>query len=86
MEKNLRFTLDREPDNARAHALLELVKDQDPSKPYVSTLQVEREINTFMRLSSSTVIARLRQFFPDLQGEPDQRIVFLKLRELRNSW
>ena len=46
----------------------------------------EREINTFFRLTSPTVIAKLRETFPDLPEKPDQRTVFLKLRELRNSW
>jgi hydroxyacylglutathione hydrolase len=47
---------------------------------------VEGEINTFYRLSSPTVIARLRESFPELPDQPDKRTVFLKLRELRNSW
>ena len=83
---NLRFTLDREPDNARARELLESVRDQDPSKPLVSTLGLEKEINTFFRLTSPTVIRRLREAFPDLPDDPDPKTVFLKLRELRNSW
>ena len=62
------------------------LKGQDPDKAYVSTLAVEREINTFFRLTSPTVIAKLREAFPDLPENPDQRTVFLKLRELRNSW
>lgn len=86
IENNLRFTLDREPDNAAARALLERLAGQDPNRAYVSTLAVEREINTFFRLTSPTVIARLREAFPDLPEQPDPRTVFLKLRELRNSW
>ncbi len=83
---NLRFTLDREPDNTRAAALLAEVDDQDPGHALVSTLALEKEINTFFRLHSPTVIARLRQAFPDLPDEPDAATVFVKLRELRNSW
>lgn len=86
IENNLRFTLDREPDNAAARALLERLTGQDPNRAYVSTLAVEREINTFFRLTSPTLIARLREAFPDLPEQPDPRTVFLKLRELRNSW
>jgi hydroxyacylglutathione hydrolase len=86
IENNLRFTLDREPDNARAAQLLERLSGQDPGKAYVSTLEVETEINTFFRLTSATVIARLRAAFPDLPDHPDARTVFLKLRELRNKW
>lgn len=86
MANNLAFTLDREPDNERAATLLQQVKDQDPGKPLVSDMALERQINTFMRLNSAAVIARLRESFPDLPGDPDPRTVFLKLRELRNSW
>ena len=83
---NLKFTLDREPDNARAPALLGEVENQDPNQALVSTLGLEKEINTFFRLHSPSVIARLREAFPDLPEEPDEKTVFVKLRELRNSW
>jgi hydroxyacylglutathione hydrolase len=86
IENNLRFTLDREPDNAAAAAMLHKLSGQDPAHAYVSTLQVERDINTFFRLRSPSVIARLREAFPDLPDEVDARTVFLKLRELRNTW
>ena len=45
-----------------------------------------KEINTFFRLTSPSVIRRLREAFPDLPDNPDQKTVFLKLRELRNKW
>ncbi len=83
---NLEFTLDREPDNARAPALLAQVAEQDPAAALVSTLALEKEVNTFFRLHSPSVIARLREAFPDLPDEPDDKTVFVKLRELRNDW
>ncbi len=83
---NLRFTLDREPDNAKAASLLGEVEDQDPKDALVSTLALEKEINTFFRLHSPTVIERLRDAFPDLPDDPDPKTVFLKLRALRNDW
>ncbi len=86
IENNLRFTLNREPDNAHAQRMLERLGGQDPANAYVSTLQVEKDINTFFRLRSPTVIAKLREAFPDLPEQPDPRTVFLKLRELRNTW
>jgi hydroxyacylglutathione hydrolase len=86
IENNLRFTLDREPDNDKAKALLARLSGQDPSQAYVTTLDLEREINTFFRLSSRSVIARLREAFPDLPDDPEPRMVFLRLRELRNKW
>ncbi len=86
LANNLGFTLDREPDNDRAKALLSEVEDQDPNQAMVTTLALEREINTFFRLRSPTVIARLRESFGDLPDEVTPKTVFLKLRELRNSW
>jgi hydroxyacylglutathione hydrolase len=86
LANNLEFTLDREPDNTRAEELLGNARAQDPNEALVSTLGMEKEINTFFRLQSPTVIARLQAAFPDLPENPDPRTVFVKLRELRNSW
>jgi len=86
MTNNLEFTLDREPDNGRAKSLLDEVGNQDPNNAMVTTIALEREINTFFRLRSPSVIAALRESFPDLPDEVDPKTVFLKLRELRNSW
>jgi len=83
---NLEFTLDREPDNTKALHLLDNVKDQDANQPFVSTLGLEKEINTFFRLQSETVRQMLREKFPDLPESLTSKQVFLKLRELRNSW
>jgi hydroxyacylglutathione hydrolase len=83
---NLAYTLDREPDNERARQLLREVENQDPDHAMVSTLELEKEINTFFRLQSPTVIAKLREKFPEIGESPDPETVFLKLRELRNSW
>jgi hydroxyacylglutathione hydrolase len=52
----------------------------------VTTLATERRINTFFRLDSSSVIAGLQAQYPEIGDSPDARTVFLKLRELRNSW
>lgn len=86
IENNLGFTLDREPDNAAAKALLPRVAGHDPATSPVTTLAEEKQFNTFMRLSSPGVIAKLRESFPDLPAQPDARTVFTKLRELRNRW
>jgi hydroxyacylglutathione hydrolase len=86
IENNLRFTLDREPDNEQARALLARVTGQDPARALVSSLELEKQINTFFRLQTPGVIARLREKFPELGDAPDAKSVFLKLRELRNSW
>ncbi len=83
---NLRFTLDREPDNAVAQQMISDYENQDPADALVTTLAQEREMNTFFRLGSPSVIARLAEDFPEIGANPDPRTVFLKLRELRNSW
>ena len=86
LENNLRFTLAREPDNGAASEMLPRVSGQDPATARVTTLAEEKRINTFLRLTSPSVIATLRQEFPDLPERPDAKTVFVKLRELRNRW
>ena len=83
---NLQFTIDREPDNETARRMLTDFENQDPDDALVTTLAQEREVNTFFRLDSPSVIARLQEQFPEIGDNPDPRIVFLKLRELRNTW
>jgi hydroxyacylglutathione hydrolase len=83
---NLGFTLDREPDNSVAKQMLADYENQDPNNALVTTLAQERQMNTFFRLDSPSVIAQLQQDFPEIGDSPDARTVFLKLRELRNSW
>ena len=84
---NLAFTLDREPNNkAAADLLADLENSHDPQQPLVTTLAQEKDVNTFFRLRSPAVIARLREAFPELPDEPTPKEVFLRLRELRNSW
>jgi len=86
LANNLRFTLDREPDNDAARKMLADHGDHDPADAFVTTLADERRINTFFRLDSPSVIARLQEDFPTIGDAPDARTVFLKLRELRNRW
>jgi hydroxyacylglutathione hydrolase len=83
---NLAFTLDREPDNEAAQRMIRDYKNQDPDNALVTSMAQERDINTFFRLQSPTVVAKLAEEFPEIGENPDARAVFLKLRELRNSW
>jgi hydroxyacylglutathione hydrolase len=83
---NLKFTLDREPDNADAKQMLADYGNQDPESALITTLSMEKKMNTFFRLDSPGVIARIEQAFPELGDSPSPKDVFLKLRELRNSW
>jgi hydroxyacylglutathione hydrolase len=88
--RNLAFTLDREPDNAAAQALLPQVRDQDMARPLVTTLGQEKGFNVFLRLHSPSLQAGLRRAFPELSALPDPDLpsetTFVKLRELRNRW
>jgi len=86
LENNLGFTLDREPDNAAAGELLAAVSGHDAATMPVTTLGQEKQVNTFLRLSSPGVIAALREAFPSLEANPSPKTVFLHLRELRNRW
>jgi hydroxyacylglutathione hydrolase len=86
IENNLRFTLAREPDNAAAQELLPSVAAHDPATSVVTTLGEEKQFNAFLRLSSPSLIAKLRESFPELPEQPDAKTVFIKLRELRNKW
>jgi hydroxyacylglutathione hydrolase len=83
---NLAFTLDREPDNTIAAQMINDYKNQDPENALITTLGQEKEFNSFFRLQNSSVIAKLVEDFPEVGDNPDARSVFLKLRELRNSW
>ncbi len=86
LNNNLEFTLDREPGNKAAKALLENTQNQNPEEALVTTIANEKEINTFFRLQNPEVIDRLLVQFPQLGSKPDAKSVFLKLRELRNDW
>lgn len=86
MARNLAFTLDREPGNTQAQALLAAASAQQPQNARVTTLGEEKLVNAFFRLQNPQVIERLRERFPELGEAPDARAVFVKLRELRNTW
>ena len=83
---NLEFTIDREPQNAKAKKLLLETEKQNPHDALITTLGLEKEVNTFFRLQSPSVINTLRESFPNLGDNPSPKEVFLCLRELRNNW
>lgn len=86
LTRNLEFTLDREPDNAAAAQWLDTARAQNAAEAPVTTLGQEKHFNTFLRLQNPSVIARLREKFPEIGERPNARTVFMKLRELRNRW
>jgi hydroxyacylglutathione hydrolase len=87
LTNNLEFTLSREPNNTAAKAMLDKLQDtHDPDNATITTLGQEKEINTFFRLHNPEIIETLRGEFPELSPDPEPMEIFLKLRELRNSW
>ncbi len=86
LENNLQFTLDREPNNQRAKELLEARPNTNPANAMVTSMGQEKDINTFFRLENPEVIDQLCSRFPEIGTNPDSQTVFVKLRELRNSW
>jgi len=86
MARNLAFTLDREPGNTAAAQALAGARAHKPETARITTLGEEKRFNTFLRLANPEIIARLRDRFPEIGENPDARTVFVKLRELRNSW
>jgi len=87
LHNNLRFTLDREPDNAVAEELLRSSEEaaSEPSA-VVTTLAEEKEFNVFLRLQNESILENLRESVPGIGKKPSPETVFLALRELRNSW
>jgi len=83
---NLEFTLDREPNNPNAKNILAEVEHQDPEHALVTTIGLEKDINTFFRLNNPEVIETLSHNNPNMPKDADPKSVFLALRELRNSW
>jgi hydroxyacylglutathione hydrolase len=86
LQRNLDFTLDREPSNGAARAMRQRCAALAPEAMPVTTLAEERQFNVFFRLDNPEVIAGLRRVHPDWQSDPAPREAFLALRELRNRW
>jgi hydroxyacylglutathione hydrolase len=86
MARNLAFTLDREPGNVDAAKAMASARAQEAAAARVTTLDEEKRVNAFLRLQNPEIVARLRARFPEIGEKPDARTVFVKLRELRNSW
>lgn len=79
LANNLRFTLDREPSNEMAKALLEQLSDEEDF--LVTTIGLEKQMNTFFRLDCLEVRERL-----GLSSKATDKDVFIELRKKRNHW
>jgi hydroxyacylglutathione hydrolase len=96
LERNLAFTLDREPGNTEARRLLDRQRQPvgagspsgdpggRPQPPEVLTMGEERKVNVFLRLDHLEVRSGLSTA-SGRAPESDQAC-FLALRSLRNRW
>ena len=85
-EKNLRFALTLEPNNAKVQAKLRWAQEMRAKKlPTVpSTVAEEKEINPFVRVHSAELQASVKQQFPTLI--PDPVAVLEKTRFLKDNF
>lgn len=81
LENNLNFSLSVEPNNEKSQELLHQCQKIDWLKEnFQTTMKVEREINPFLRLEN-------KQIRNSISLENSQnKDVFVRLRELRDSW
>ncbi|MCP4911744.1 MAG: MBL fold metallo-hydrolase [Oligoflexia bacterium] len=81
LSNNLRFTLDREPNNNDAKEWLEKSEQANKENRFLTTnIADEKRINTFFRLTEKEIIE-------NIDGDTStEKQIFLRLRELRNKW
>lgn len=84
--KNLRFALDLEPKNSDAQNKLDEIQNAESSgdQSVISTIGEEKTYNPFMRFDNDGLVQNLLK--KDKNTSTDPRSVFVKIRELRNSW
>ena len=80
-ENNLNFLLSLTPDNVTARKKLSEISEEKFPR---STLEEERKYNPFMRTSDPDIVSALVEKDPSMGDHPKD--VFIKLRELRDSW
>lgn len=81
---NLEFSLNREPSNVFAKALLSEVRSQSAEERTVTTMSIEKQMNPFFRLGNKEIIETLQSDFADQKNDPEA--VFTSLRSLRDNW
>tara|TARA_R110000868_G_scaffold162538_3_gene393925 strand:- start:20968 stop:21759 length:792 start_codon:yes stop_codon:yes gene_type:complete len=86
LENNLNFTLSIEPNNTEAKKLLEKIKQEKPNNRVITSLFIEKQINSFFRLNSEEIKRNLVEKFKTKFENLSKEQVFFKLRELRNKW
>ncbi|MGH7886055.1 MAG: hydroxyacylglutathione hydrolase C-terminal domain-containing protein [Thermodesulfobacteriota bacterium] len=80
-ENNLKFALSIDPSSQAAKDKLKEVREVGER---ITTIGEEKKYNPFMRLDDPNIISGLKKNDPNMPDDP--KSVFIKLRELRNSW
>ena len=81
LKRNLEFTMNIESDNSDAENFLKKIESVDMNEIFfVNTMLIERKINMFLRLEKPSIKKHLNLV------SSDDKTVFFKLRELRNTW
>ena len=78
IENNLCFTLEYESNNTKAKELLAQFQAGLDAESFVTTIGLEREINTFFRLQNNQIRTRLNTH--------SDKETFVALREKRDRW
>ncbi len=86
IENNLKFTLDREPDNRSARQLCADFEQKLNAEQFVSNIGLEREINVFFRLDQARVRAGVAASLAIDVNKLDDQATFIGLRRLRDNW
>ena len=86
IENNLKFTLDREPDNLSAQKLRAQFKQWLNAEKFVGNIGLERKINVFFRLDQAQVRAGIAESLDIDAGELDDQATFIGLRRIRDNW
>ena len=86
IENNLRFTLDREPDNQCARQLMDKFKSGLDAESFISDIGLEREINVFFRLDEHQVRVGIADSLKIDVNSLDRQKTFIGLRGLRDNW
>ena len=87
LRRNLAFTLSIDPENSVARQLAADIERGDIALPYFTTLEIERQINCFLRLDCPAVASHVDDASSVSAAQSESRLGrFLKLRELRDHW
>jgi hydroxyacylglutathione hydrolase len=87
VHKNLLFAQQWEPDNNQIKEALKYVESTPSEKGLQWTLGQEKAVNPFLRLDSSEIRQNLSQQEKKCENHLEsERIIFRKLRSLRDQW